>query len=204
MGFKLNLVGFTFLKAVFSSYILYPANVTFTQAVQKCNLINATVVFPKNKTKDDFIRNNYLNNTSVSTGIWLAIYDYIGNDINVNYYTNQTLTYTNWFTGEPSTPTDYCVRYDKNFQKWADYPCNGYFSVLCELKKYASSSNTYTTNLISTSDTNKMNIPFWNQWNPWSFCQLFRHRNNSNISNGTECQILNVSCSQICKYSNLN
>jgi hypothetical protein len=50
MGISLILVCFNLIKTVFSSYILYPENVNFTKAVQKCDLINATVVFPKNIT----------------------------------------------------------------------------------------------------------------------------------------------------------
>jgi hypothetical protein len=40
-----------------------------------------------------------MNNHSVKDGIWLVIYDFIGNETNVNYYTNKTLNYTNWNFG---------------------------------------------------------------------------------------------------------
>jgi hypothetical protein len=51
MKMKINLIlaFFSLIKTVFSSYVLFPENVTFTQAVEKCNLINATVVLPEQK-----------------------------------------------------------------------------------------------------------------------------------------------------------
>jgi hypothetical protein len=239
MKIKFILVCFSLTKTVISSYILYPDKVNFTKAVQKCDSINATVVLPKNKTEDDFIRDSYLNNASVTTGIWLAIYDFIGNETNVNYYTNQKLAYTYWNSGDPNEGPGYCVRYDKDYKKWADHPCDQIYSVLCEIGTIELSSTIYTGDTVDTtylsgtfkktdtsimnipasstihqttlfqtptitttqtiiSVSNKMNIPLWNKWNPWSFCQLHRQRN---ILNRIEYQILNVSCSLICKYN---
>jgi hypothetical protein len=243
-------------------YKLYPASVSFLEAVRICNSINATVVFINDSSEDLFIHDNYLKNASVSTGIWLAIYDFIGNEKNVNYYTNQTLTYTNWYLMgriEPNDRLHYCVRYDKNKQKWADTSCDTPYSVLCESEKddtYStqditttiSSTTISSTTIISTKEltittsvlrsissttmisttifkitsttnvfksstikvtsiiytsesknTKKMNISFWNEWSSWSLCQLYRQRNNSNMSNGIQYEILNVSCSLICE-----
>jgi hypothetical protein len=172
---------------------LYPAIVNFTQAVRKCDSINGTVVLPKNQTEDDFIRNNYLMDTSVTRDIWLAIYDISGRENNVNYYSNKTLNYSNWEAGQPNNYYDYCAVFSKSINnKWFDRSCSDYYSLLCEIT------------LSSKTNTNIMNIPFWYEWNSWSFCELFRHRINSNIANGTEYQTLNVSCSQICKLSTLN
>ncbi len=71
---------YSFLKS-----ILINETVDFTQAVKKCDSINATVLLIDNSAEDDFIKNNYLNNNSVKDGIWLAIYDFIGDETNVNY-----------------------------------------------------------------------------------------------------------------------
>ena len=85
MEYTITFVFSYFIRNVTGTYILYPAPVDFLQAVQMCDSINATVAFIHNSTQDDFIKNTYLNNASVALGIWLAIYDFIGNEINVNY-----------------------------------------------------------------------------------------------------------------------
>ena len=244
------------MRIVIGSYILYPKPVNFLAAVQKCDSINATIIFINNSTEENFIKNTYLNDASVTSGIWLAIYDFIGNEKNVNYYTNQTLKFTNWYTDEPNTRTDYCVRYDKGFQKWADMTCSKLYSVLCEsnnifnefssayekttittkdltTKINATLTTTKTTTITTTSTTTptttttttittsstttesiktdsataiipstdrSINIHFWYEWNPWSLCQLNRQRKNTNLTNGIEYQILNISCSCISEY----
>ncbi len=61
-----------------------------------------------------------------------------------------------------------------------------------------------TTTLESISLTTKSSIfiePFWSSWSSWSFCELYRQRNNSN---GIEYQVLNVSCSLVCKFYLIN
>jgi hypothetical protein len=78
------------LRNTKGSYILYPQNVDFSNAVITCDLINGTVVFPKNQTEDDIFINYFLNNNSVR-GIWLAINDFIGNEIYVYYYTKHNI-----------------------------------------------------------------------------------------------------------------
>ena len=253
---KFFVIFYYLIRNVIGSYILYPENVSFSVAVQICDSINATIVFINNSTEDAFIKNTYLNDASVTLGIWLAIYDFIGNETNVNYYTNQTLSFKNWRDGEPSTLTDYCVRYDKNFQKWADMTCSISYSVLCESNKIfnelssayekttittkdlttkinatltttktttitttsTTTPTTTTTTTITTSSTTtesiktdsataiipstdrSINIHFWYEWNPWSLCQLNRQRKNTNLTNGIEYQILNISCSCISEY----
>jgi hypothetical protein len=69
MGIKFILVCYSFLKTILSSYILINETVDFTQAVKKCDSINATVLLIDNSAEDDFIKNNYLNNNSVKDGI---------------------------------------------------------------------------------------------------------------------------------------
>ena len=142
-----------FIRSVIGSYILYPANVSFSVAVQKCDSKNASIVFINNSAEDAFIKNTYLNDSSVTSGIWLAIYDFIGNETNVNYYTNQTLSFTNWYPGEPNKRTDYCVRYDKELQKWADKRCSQLNTVLCELNNiFNESSSASEITTITTKD----------------------------------------------------
>ena len=107
---------------------------------------------PKNKTEDDFIINNYFN--AASNGIWLAIYDISENndENNLNYYTNQTLMYTNWGDSEPGYKNEYCAAYYKPFinGKWVDISCDSENYVLCEITEYASSTASTTTNMIMT------------------------------------------------------
>ncbi len=130
---KLNLILVCFinlLRYAIGSYILYPSSVDFSQAVLTCDSINATVLFIDNSAEDDFIKNNYLNNKSVKDGIWLAIYDFIGNDTNVNYYTNQTLNYTNWNPHISNVKSQLCTRYEKkSYIGWGDDPCSKSYSV---------------------------------------------------------------------------
>ena len=112
-------------------------------------------------------------------------------------------------TYEPSRRTDYCVRYDKTIQQWADHSYNDLYSVLCESKidtaevssaiyTDGTTHTSFSSSTVTKSDTIIINIPFWNTWNPWSFCEFHRQRN---ILNRIEYQILNVSCSLICKYN---
>jgi hypothetical protein len=107
MGIKLILVYYSFLKTVLSCYIFYKQKDKFANAVITCDSMNATVVFIDNSAEDDFIRNNYFNNAAGSTVFWLAIYDFIGNETNVNYYTNITLNFTNWYSGQPKNNNKY-------------------------------------------------------------------------------------------------
>jgi hypothetical protein len=178
------------------AYILFPEQVNFTQAVQICSSINAKVVFIDNSTEDTYIKNTYL--PLVKTAIWLAIYDIIGNETNVNYYTNRTLNYTNWVYDNRN---DKCFRYEKNKQ-WLDIICGSLYSTLCEFSTVQTGFTvTNVTAAITTiSVSNIMNIPLWNTWNPWSFCEFRRQRNNKNMSNGIENEILNVSCSLVCEH----
>jgi hypothetical protein len=238
------------------TYFLFPEQVNFAQAIQKCSSKNATVVFIDNLTEDTYIKNTYL--PLVTKGIWLAIYDIIGNETNVNYYTNRTLNYTNWVYDNRN---DKCFRYEKNKQ-WLDISCGSLYSTLCEFSTVQTgftvtnvttsmtipeSSATYKTTIIQslTIDTtqtdisassiknisttvtlpesstvhqtttiqsptihttqttisvsNIMNIPLWNNWNPWSFCEFHRQRKNNKMANGIENEIINVSCSLVCK-----
>jgi hypothetical protein len=204
------------------SYHLFPENVNFAQAVQKCSSINATVLFIDNSTEDTYIKNTYLN--SVTDGIWLAIYDIFGNESNVNYYTYQTLNYTNW---DYNDRNDKCFRYKKD-KNWWDIGCDSSFSTLCEFSPVQTSlivthmttsmtihesRTTYKTTIIQSptiattqktiSVSNIMNIALWNKWNPWSFCELHRKRN-YNMTNRIENEIYSVSCSLVCAYSVLN
>jgi hypothetical protein len=240
------------------TYFLFPEEVNFTQAVQTCSSINATVLFIDDFTEDTYIKNTYL--PLVTTAIWLAIYDIIGNETNVNYYTNQTLNYTNWAIDNSD---ENCFRYVKN-QNWWDVYCYFLYSTLCEFStiqtEFTETNVTATTTIpettiihettitqspdIATTQTtfsvsNIMNtlttttipettiihettitqspaiattqttfsvssimkIPLWNEWNSWSFCLLYRQRNNTNMTNGIENEILNVSCSLVCEHS---
>ena len=54
-------------------------------------------------------------------GIWLGVYDYIGNETNVNYYTNKTLNYYNWQIEYPKTLLGVCVVYCQT--GWIDTQC---------------------------------------------------------------------------------
>ena len=187
------------LRIIKGSYILYPSPVDFTQAVRTCDSINATVLFIDDSAEDVFIRTNYLNNNSVKDGIWLAIFDFIGDETNVNYYANQSLNYTNWKSGQPNNKKNFCTFYNKhsNNDQWGDETSSAQHSVLCEIEEYATNSTTTTTESSRKTDT-LMNTLSCLELNPWSFCQLHRHRNNKNMTNGIEYQILNVSCSLIC------
>ena len=206
------------LRTSIAFYTFFSSTLNFQNAVQICYSINATVLFINNSTEDDFVKTTFLNNTSV-TGIWLAIYDFTGNEINVNYYTNQTFSYANWQTGQPGSSNQLCTSYKPYFMGfgWDDTLCSDKFSVLCENTEYAgtlntfSSTNTDTTTTITKTDTtttisithttvtSMMNINLWNEWSPWSLCQFYRQRNNSYATNGIEYQILNISCNLICK-----
>jgi hypothetical protein len=99
------------LSACNYTYIFQPTPVNFTVAVQKCKQFNASVLVIEDACEDLFIKDNFLMN--VTSGIWLGIYDFIGNETNVNYYTNKTLPYTNWNFTEPSGPKEKCTRFMK-------------------------------------------------------------------------------------------
>ena len=153
------------IKDSIGTYFLFPENVNFVQAVQKCSSINETVLFIDDLAEDTYIQNIFLNDSLVSTAIWLAIYDIFGNETNVNYYTNQTLNYTNW---DYNDRNDKCFRYKKN-KNWWDIGCDSSFSTLCEFSPVQTSL--IVTNVIATITipANIMNIPVWNTRNPWSF-----------------------------------
>jgi hypothetical protein len=128
----LVILGIVLIKNTKGSYILYPTTATFHEAVHQCSLLSATVVFIDNSDEDTFIVKTYLQNL-VPTGIWLAIYDFIGNETNVNYYTNQTLRNTNWVSGQPKIKNYCCVIYDKApINQWNEISCDKKYSVLCE------------------------------------------------------------------------
>jgi hypothetical protein len=148
-----------------------------------------------------------LNDTSVKDGIWLAIYDFTGNETNANYYTNETLNYTYWYPNIQNLKSQLCARYEKNkYIAWGDDPCSKPYSVLCEFEEYTTSTTTTSSSTTTTTTTTTtscktdtfMNIPSCLESNPWSFCQLHRQRNNTNMKNGIEYQIISVSCSLIC------
>jgi hypothetical protein len=184
------------IKDSIGTYFLFPENVNFVQAVQKCSSINATVLFIDDLAEDTYIKNTFLNDSLVSTAIWLAIYDIFGNEANVNYYTNQTLNYTNWSIDNPSQK---CFRYVKD-GNWWDGNCGSVYSTLCEFSTIQTSilvTNVFAT---ITIPANIMNIPVWNTRNPWSFCEFHRQRNNNKMTNGIENEILNVSCSLVCEW----
>ena len=134
------------------SYCFDKIPVSFQAALKTCDLINGTVVSIDSLEEENFIKANYLYSVS---GIWLAIYDISGTENNVNYYTNLTLNYVHWYTGEPSNLKDYCVRLDFSKQSMADMTCSVSYSVLCEISKFNSEStkNTSTRTERCTTDT---------------------------------------------------
>ena len=134
------------IKDSIGTYFLFPENVNFVQAVQKYSSINATVLFIDDLAEDTYIKNTFLNDPLVSTAIWLDIYDIFGNETNVNYYTNQTLNYTNWSIDKTS---EKCFRYVKN-SNWLDYGCDASFSTLCEFSKLTVQTSFTVTNLTTT------------------------------------------------------
>jgi hypothetical protein len=136
-----------------SSYLFYPAQVNFNSALNLCKQHNATMLFIDNKVEDDFIKQNYLKN--VTSGIWLAIYDFVGNETNVNYYTNETLKYSNWYPLDTHSVSELCTRYDKTFSSWADIFPSSTYSVICET---TANSQIYIRNEeISFSNVNQVN-----------------------------------------------
>jgi hypothetical protein len=90
-----------------------------------CNSINKTVVTINDSSEFFFIRNNYLNSTSVTQGIWL-----IGS----------------WYSGDPNN-VQFCVWSDRVGTNWVNFGCNKTVSVLCESKK----DDTYSTQDITTT-----------------------------------------------------
>jgi hypothetical protein len=124
--------------------------VNFTAAVQKCKQLNASVLVIEDACEDKFIRDNYLMNSS---DIWLGIYDFIGNETNVNYYTNETLPYTYWYVSEPNNILSLCTRYMKTFSQWGDGPCSSLYSVVCKASTTISSTPISTTTLVTTTLT---------------------------------------------------
>jgi hypothetical protein len=148
------------------SYFLFSAAVTFQEAVHECSSINAKVVSIDDSNEDALIFEKYLQDSKVTSGIWLAIYDYIGNETNVNYYTNTTLNYTNWVSGQPHTKSDHCVRYEKtSSKKWDETTCTKHFSVLCETNitpitnETTTKTSTHFSTVLSNSTQHSSSTP---------------------------------------------
>ncbi len=64
----------------------------FQEAVNTYASLNATVLLTEDATENNYIIENYL--TLAKNGIWLAIYEYFKNETNLNYYTNQSLSFS--------------------------------------------------------------------------------------------------------------
>jgi hypothetical protein len=79
------------LSAPNYTYCFHPTPVNLTVAVQKCKQLNSRVLVIEDTIEDKYIKDNFLINST--TDIWLGIYDFIGNEANVNYYTNETLSF---------------------------------------------------------------------------------------------------------------
>jgi hypothetical protein len=178
------------------------SDVTFHTGLAMCQNISAQMVFINDENENNFIKNNY--STNPKKTIWLAIYDYFQNETNVNYYTNESLNYTDWASKNPDKINEQCISIE-NDNNWKDRKCDEKHSVLCEYIEITSTTTTIssiiTTTLESDSSTTIQEIAFWSSWSSWSFCELYRQRNNSN---GIEYQVLNVSCSLVCKFYLIN
>jgi hypothetical protein len=156
-----------------SYYCFKPALVNFTLAVEICKCLNATVLLIENANEDNFIKGNYLMNAL--NGIWLSIYDFIGNETNVNYYTNKTLTYYNRPNIQIANPVEPCVRLR------TDTGCNSLYSVVCKLSDYGSCNcpspttttiSTPTTSTQTTSSTTatlSKALGVWSEWSSWKY-----------------------------------
>jgi hypothetical protein len=189
-----------------SYYCFKPALVNFTIAVEICKCLNATVL-KCSSTEDNFIKGNYLMNAL--NGIWLSIYDFIGNETNVNYYTNKTLTYYNRSNIQLVNNGEPCVRL-RTDGIWADTGCDSLFSVVCKLTDYGScncpspptttttsSPTTSTQTTSSTTATISKALGFWSEWSSWQICILEKKR--KLINNTVETIRANISCDLICK-----
>jgi hypothetical protein len=133
------------LASTYSNYTYFPGNYTFDEAIEKCASINCTVVFIDSQTINDYIYSNFVINKN---RIWLAIIDIFGNETNVNYYTNETLSYNNW--GHFQNTDTRCVTYSNSldYQPWDDIFCSDNASILCEI---SFNRNPTTTHLESRS-----------------------------------------------------
>jgi hypothetical protein len=120
------------------TYIFQPAPVNFATALHNCNQMNAKVLVIEDALEDSFIKDNYLKN--VTNGIWLGMYDFIGNETNVNYYTNKTLSYYNWYKTDPNGITNLCTVYLKAYSTWGDQMCSSSYSVICKVSDRTSTS----------------------------------------------------------------
>jgi hypothetical protein len=110
----------SFISSASSNYILGSQSKTFADAILECNSINAHVVLPKNLIEDNLIKATYLLHNNVTNGIWLAMYDYPGDETNNNYYTNKSLNFTNWRNGEPGSRNRLCTAYLLKTLLWGD------------------------------------------------------------------------------------
>jgi hypothetical protein len=205
------------LSASNYTYIFQPTPVNFNEAVQICNKLNASVLVIEDSTEDKFIIDNFLMN---SNDIWLGIYDYFGNETNVNYYTNKTLPYINWLGSEPSNFLEKCARYMKAYLRWGDHMCSNLYSVVCKASTLTSTTTSTnsttippttisTTTLATTSATSlskTTNSPSagWSEWNPWTICTLEKKRRHLTNSSLEETFRLNISCDLTCKYDLLS
>jgi hypothetical protein len=68
------------------SYYFDKGPFNLIQAVQICNNLNASLYVPDDATESATIEKAYLG--KVQIGIWIGIYDFSGNENNVNYCTN--------------------------------------------------------------------------------------------------------------------
>ncbi len=58
------------------------------------------------------------------------MYDYLGDETNNNYYTNQSLNFTNWRNGEPGSRNRLCTAYLLKTLLWGDDLCTALYSVI--------------------------------------------------------------------------
>jgi hypothetical protein len=142
----------------YSNYTYYPGNYTFNEAIEKCASINCTVVFIGSETKNDYIYKNYVSNTN---RIWLAIIDIFVNETNVNYYTNETLNYTDW--GDFQNTGTPCITYSNAaYGPWDDVLCSDVASILCEINSRINPMSTSfesTSSKVSTGSTLTSTMP---------------------------------------------
>jgi hypothetical protein len=45
-----------------------------------------------------------------------------------------------------------------------------------------------------------VNMPFWFEWSPWSFCQFYRQRINLILPGFIEKEVHNLSCNFFCEF----
>jgi hypothetical protein len=209
------------------TYLFDHTRGNFTQAIKKCSQLNATVLVIEDAYEDNFIKDNYLMN--LTTGIWLGIYDFIGNETNVNYCTNKTLSYYNWDKNYPKNLTNRCSRYSTFFKTWIDSSCSEFKYVVCKVSDKCGSCNcslpttsttTTTTPVISEtknpSQTTSNSVPNDNAlttttttqttskplgiWSEWSSWQIcILEKKRKLINYSVEIIRSNISCDLICK-----